>query len=215
MTKYYARIKELRKEKNLTQAQLAADLGIKSPSTLRMWELGINEPSIDVLVSLAKYFHVSIDYLVGHSDERQNSYTSYIETKLMSDTSKSYISLMGQLGTTLISMELNPLISHTRIPGYLSILKHDINILKWLSEKPTTSENIRHYIKHYGDDASIELWANRTAVDMNIAMQQIEIKNSEHINLLKQLLLNNHTTALKYLETHIQNNPNDVIPTKD
>ena len=57
----------LRKQNRISQAQLAKVLNI-SPSTLGMYEQGRREPSIDILVSMASYFRVSLDYLITGSD---------------------------------------------------------------------------------------------------------------------------------------------------
>ncbi len=57
------RLRSLRKERSLTQAQLAEFLG-KSPSAVRMWELGSNEPDMTSLIRLANLFDCSLDYLL-------------------------------------------------------------------------------------------------------------------------------------------------------
>lgn len=61
------RIKELRKEKNLTQKQLAALMN-KSETGLASWEQGLSEPNVNDLRLLCKIFEVSADYLLGLSD---------------------------------------------------------------------------------------------------------------------------------------------------
>lgn len=58
------RIKELRKEKNLSQIQLASQIGV-SQKAIDYWELGTNEPKSSYIIKLAKYFDVSADYLLG------------------------------------------------------------------------------------------------------------------------------------------------------
>ncbi len=58
------RLRELRVENNLTQAQVASRLGIKQQSYVR-YEIGSGEPSLETLVALAKLFGVSADYLLG------------------------------------------------------------------------------------------------------------------------------------------------------
>lgn len=58
------RIKELRKELNLTQSNLARILGI-SRSSVNAWEQGVTKPSIKYLIKLAKTFKTSTDYLLG------------------------------------------------------------------------------------------------------------------------------------------------------
>lgn len=59
-------LKILRKEKKLTQAQVAEHLDV-SVSTYTKYETGVNEPDIAMLKKLAKFFNVSIDYLLGES----------------------------------------------------------------------------------------------------------------------------------------------------
>ena len=62
------RIKELRKEKNLTQRQLA-ELLKTTDDSIFSWEKGRSQPSIDVIRKLCIFFDVSADYLLGLEDE--------------------------------------------------------------------------------------------------------------------------------------------------
>ena len=57
------RIAALRRSRGLSQAQLAAKIGI-SPSAMGMYEQGRREPAADTIVILAKFFGVSTDYLL-------------------------------------------------------------------------------------------------------------------------------------------------------
>ena len=57
-------LKYLRQEKNIGQIQLAKELGV-SKGIISMWENGLREPTMSSLISLAKFFNVSIDFLVG------------------------------------------------------------------------------------------------------------------------------------------------------
>ena len=66
---YLARLKELRKNKGITQRQLSEETGMSFQS-ISFYEHGEREPGVKALISLADYFNVSIDYLVGRSDER-------------------------------------------------------------------------------------------------------------------------------------------------
>lgn len=59
-------IKELRKEKNISQSALAAQIGV-SQKAIDYWERGINEPKASYVVKLADFFDVSADYLLGRS----------------------------------------------------------------------------------------------------------------------------------------------------
>ena len=57
------RIKELRKQKKMTQKELAKHLQI-ADSTLSYWEQGRYEPDIEALKQLSSFFHVSIDHIL-------------------------------------------------------------------------------------------------------------------------------------------------------
>ena len=58
-----SRIARLREKHNMSQADLARRLNI-SRASIQSWECGTNYPSTDNLISLAKLFHVSTDYLL-------------------------------------------------------------------------------------------------------------------------------------------------------
>lgn len=58
------RIKSLREQKNMTQADLAKQLGI-TRSSVNAWEMGISVPSTQYIVELSEIFSVSTDYLLG------------------------------------------------------------------------------------------------------------------------------------------------------
>ena len=62
------RLKELRKQANLTQVELAKRLGI-GQSSYADWERGKKKPTQENLVKISQVFGVSIDYLVGNSEE--------------------------------------------------------------------------------------------------------------------------------------------------
>ena len=64
------RIKNLREESGLTQLAFAKILNI-SNSTLCQYENGDRVPSDDIKIRIADYFKVSLDYLVGRSNQRE------------------------------------------------------------------------------------------------------------------------------------------------
>ena len=67
MNQFAERLKYLRKEKDLKQEELANALNV-SKGIISLWENGLREPTMSNLVTIASYFHVSIDYLVGLTD---------------------------------------------------------------------------------------------------------------------------------------------------
>lgn len=60
------RLKEFRKLRGVTQGELAEDLHI-SQTSVSKYERGLSEPDIEMLISLADYFKISIDELVRGS----------------------------------------------------------------------------------------------------------------------------------------------------
>ncbi len=67
--KFYSRLKPLRQEAKLSQADVAKILRC-SQVGYGMYELGKRKISIEKMIVLAKMYHVSMDYIVGVSDKR-------------------------------------------------------------------------------------------------------------------------------------------------
>jgi len=61
-------LKELRKEKGWTQAQLAEKLNTSQRSVSR-YELELFDLSTDMIIKICKLFEISADYLLGLKDE--------------------------------------------------------------------------------------------------------------------------------------------------
>lgn len=64
-------LKELRKEKEMTQEQLAEQLGVSS-RTVSRWETGSNMPDLSVLIELADLYHVDIRELIDGERKSEN-----------------------------------------------------------------------------------------------------------------------------------------------
>ncbi|MCM1289473.1 MAG: helix-turn-helix domain-containing protein [Corallococcus sp.] len=67
MEEFAKRLKELRKERKLSQAALALETGL-TQSAVASWEVLTNVPSAEAIIVLAKYFGVTTDYLLGLED---------------------------------------------------------------------------------------------------------------------------------------------------
>jgi len=65
--KFQERIKELRKQKNMSQMELSKATGL-SQSAIAKWELGKTEPTATAIVVLAEFFGETTDYLLGVID---------------------------------------------------------------------------------------------------------------------------------------------------
>lgn len=63
----FLRLKEIRKQKGISQLKLAIDLNTNQ-NTISRYETGEREPGIRELMKIADYFNVSIDYLLERTD---------------------------------------------------------------------------------------------------------------------------------------------------
>ncbi|APM40518.1 helix-turn-helix domain-containing protein [Clostridium kluyveri] len=70
MATFNQRMKELRAEKNITLEELAKVLNT-TKSTLSRYENNLRTPNADFINQLAKYFNVSLDYLLGNTDKKE------------------------------------------------------------------------------------------------------------------------------------------------
>ena len=84
-------IRDLRKEHRLSQTELAKAVHV-SQATVTAWETGKAEPSSSALNTLASYFNVSADYLLGRK-ESENKTADY------STDSKRFSLLLYGMGT--------------------------------------------------------------------------------------------------------------------
>lgn len=78
-------IRQLRMARNLSQVDLAKALGVTKQS-ISNWENNNIQPSIDMLIHLAKFFSVSTDYLLGLEQRK------YIEISGLTDQQLAHIS---------------------------------------------------------------------------------------------------------------------------
>ena len=94
MTYFTDKLKELRKEKKLTQKEIAEQIGIKQNS-YSDWETGKNEPNLENIVKLSRILDTSTDELLGRQvnfgDKILNKKNKYDLSVLKeSDTQKLY-----------------------------------------------------------------------------------------------------------------------------
>ena len=61
-------MKEIRKAKGISQLKMAMDLHM-AQNTISRYETGEREPGIAELIRIADYFRVSVDYLLGRTDD--------------------------------------------------------------------------------------------------------------------------------------------------
>lgn len=67
MITFGERVRELRKEKGLSQIELSKNVGV-GKSVISLWELNECEPTLSKLIALADFFGVTLDYLAGREE---------------------------------------------------------------------------------------------------------------------------------------------------
>lgn len=75
------KIKQLREQAGLSQAQLAKKLDV-TRSSVNAWEMGLSTPTTQYIVALTKLFHVSADYILGIECEQSISLQGYSEEEI-------------------------------------------------------------------------------------------------------------------------------------
>lgn len=70
------RLRKARENKNLTQAEVAENLGV-TRSVIARYELGINDPPTENIIALAEMYGVTTDYLLGKTDLLRESKSVY------------------------------------------------------------------------------------------------------------------------------------------
>ena len=65
-------LKQLRKEKGMTQTQFASEFNIAT-GTIAMWETGKRIPDTETLKKIARFFNVSIDFLLDNEKSSSNN----------------------------------------------------------------------------------------------------------------------------------------------
>lgn len=64
---YYKRLKDIREDNDLTQADIAEFLQTTKQQVSK-WENGIQIIGVDKIIKLAKYYNISADYILGLTD---------------------------------------------------------------------------------------------------------------------------------------------------
>lgn len=79
MLKIYTRLRDLREDKDLTQMECAKIAFISKNSYIR-YENGERIPPFDVIVTFAKFYNVSIDYIAGLTNDKGGLHNKIIKT---------------------------------------------------------------------------------------------------------------------------------------
>ena len=125
MADFTTRLKNLRNEKQLTQSEVAKKLGI-APSTYSNYEQGTRFPDKETLINLAQFYKVSIDYLLGETDEK-------LSANKIAEEIADKPELMEFFETFKENNELKRLFNHSKGLSSKSI-KHIVEIIKTFEE---------------------------------------------------------------------------------
>lgn len=103
MATFDSRLKKLREEKNISQTQLAEDLGV-TKGTISVWERGIRKPDFDKMEKIAAYFDTTLQFLLGNdanrsqgqvSDETAAKWEMDDEEEILNEFMKKFVRLGG------------------------------------------------------------------------------------------------------------------------
>ena len=67
MIEYTERLRKLREFEKINQTEIAKELGV-SQNTYSQYETGARQPSLEMLIKLAEFYFVSVDYILGLTD---------------------------------------------------------------------------------------------------------------------------------------------------
>lgn len=154
-------IKRLRRERDLTQEEVAAHLGISFQS-ISKWERGDGYPDITMLPALANYFKISLDELLGMNELRKREHYDEINRKWTQDNKNGRHSenvarmrkalktfpndalLLVQLSTSLEKLEGTPEEKHAHLKESVAVQEQILRYGEDSEVRCATMYNICH-----------------------------------------------------------------------
>ena len=152
-----ARLKELRAEKGVSQAKLAADIHI-SRSAVAKWENGLGLPNDESLRMLSEYFGIPVSVLIP---DKTNAETIVTKNKTINQQKKAIIGLSIGCAATLFILAfifIEPLRDSLELLGLGAIisslgifnLRGNIGSIHWYNLRKVTKENQLPYCRCVG-----------------------------------------------------------------
>lgn len=133
MQKFASKLKEIRKDRKLSQKELAATLGY-ARTTIANYEQATRIPSLETLLEIADYFSVSLDYLLGRT-KIKNTFQDLILDKLKTPV-------------LLIEPESGKIIDFNQAAlNYYNYAKYELNYKSIFEINKTNKETIKNKIK--------------------------------------------------------------------
>lgn len=173
MKVFSSRLASLRKERGMTQEELAKALN-KKRSTYSGYETEGKEPDLETVCILAKYFGVSTDYLLGYSNER-----NHIEQVFYNDT------VNFQRHFKNMPAELRPVVSKCFDSFYL-LLGRDIQLAR--PERLRIYQELLHTLQSLRADIRKTIEASGGAITDPVALSDLMAMQSQLKNAVAALL---------------------------
>ena len=173
MQKFSDRLISLRKERGMTQEELAKAIN-KKRSTLSGYETEGKEPDLELVCFLAKYFGVSTDYLLGYSDER-----NHVEQVFFNDT------VNFERYFKALPAELRPVVAQCFDSFYL-LLGRDIQLAR--PERLRVYQELLHTLQSLRADIRKAIEASGGAVADPVALSDLMAMQSQLKNAVSALL---------------------------
>ena len=120
------KLQKMRKEQNLTQEELAEKLFV-SRTAISKWESGRGYPSIDSLKAIAKYFHITIDELIGNEE-----IITLAEQDIKENNKKHTALICGVLDCFVALLLFLPLFGNGELSGASAAVFSLTGISEWL-----------------------------------------------------------------------------------
>lgn len=110
MAEFHERLRQLREDKGVSQAEVAQAIGV-AKSTMAKYDRGERQPNFAILLKIAKYFNVTVDYLLNGKLEYEGilrGYAKFLEDDIIEyDADNEYIKINNnELKTFCKTMDL-------------------------------------------------------------------------------------------------------------
>lgn len=180
----------LRKERGLSQKQVANDLGV-SQALLSHYEKGIRECGLDFLIKTAEYYEVSCDYLLGRTVQRKLASVSVddipeseeirylkgnminqINRKLLMNTTTVIFDLLAQIGDKKLT---------NAVSNYLMSAEYEIFRTLYCSEKNNSQTMFSVDRNRYKNLTSASMLIDLEIIDALIEKNDISISLSPDV----------------------------------
>ena len=180
----------LRKERGLSQKQVATDMGI-SQALLSHYERGIRECGLDFLISIAEYYDVSCDYLLGRTVQRnlasltaddlpesdeishlKGNMINQINKKLLNNTTSVIFDLLAQIGNKNLT---------NAVSNYLMSAEYQIFRTIYSSEDNNSQTMFSISGKHYKNLCSASMMLDLEIINEIIEHNKISLVLSPDI----------------------------------